>query len=121
MIIDCLSDHQQYVQIDDKKSNLHQVKYGVPQVSILGPTLFNIYVHDLIDHTNNPSIQFADNSAHRKCKAKQLLICAGKLTNDLISNEKWSEDSNLTFNAGKTNSMLFSTQEMSRYHNLHKI
>ena len=121
LIIDYLSDHQQYVQTDDKTSNLHQVKYGVPQGSILGPTLFNIYVHDLIDHTSSSSIQFADNSTfYRKCKAKQLLICADELTNDLISIEKWSEDSNLIFSAGKTKSMLFSTQERSRYHNLHE-
>ena len=119
LIIDYLSDCQ-YVQIDDKKSNLCQVKYGVPQGSILGPTLFNIYVHDLIDHTNSSSIQFADDSTfYRKCKAK-LLICADKLTNDLISIEKWSEDSNLIFNVAKTKSKLFSMQEISRYHNLHK-
>ena len=67
------------------------------------------------------AIQFADDSTfYRKCKAKQLLICADELTNDLVSIEKWSEDSNLIFNAGKTKSMLFSMQEMSRYHNLHE-
>ena len=49
-----------------------------------------------------------------------MLICAGELTNDVISIEKWSEDSNLIFNAGKTKSVLFSTQEMSIYHNLHE-
>ena len=49
-----------------------------------------------------------------------MLICADELTNDLISIEKWLEDSNLIFNAGKTKSMLFSTQEMSKYHNLHE-
>ena len=107
LIIDYLSDRQQYVQIDDKKFNLCQVKYGVPQGSILSLTLFNIYVHELTDHTNSSSIQFADDSAfYRKCKAKQLLICTDELTNDLISVEKWSEDSNLIFNAGKTKSML---------------
>ena len=112
MTIDYPSDRQQYVQIDDKKSYLHQVKYGVPQGSILGPTLFDNYVHDLIDHTTD--------STYRKCKAKQLFICTDKLTNDLISIEKWSEDSNIIFNAGKTKSVLFSTQEMSIYHNLHE-
>ena len=104
LIIDYLSDRQQYVQIDDKKSNLRKVKYGVPQGNILGPTLFNIYVHDLTDHRNSSFIQFPDDSTfYRKCKAKQLLIYANELTNDLISIEKWSQDSNLIFNAGKTN------------------
>ena len=71
LIIDYLSDRQQYVQIDDKKSNLRQVKYRVPQGSILDPTIFSIYVHDLIDHRNSSSIQFADDSSfYRKCKAK---------------------------------------------------
>ena len=121
LIIDYLSDRQQYVQNDDKKSTLCHIKYGVPQGSILGPTLFKIYVHDLINHTNSSSTQFTDDSTfYRKCKAKKLLICVEELTNDLISIEKWSEDSNLIFNAGKTKSMLFSTQEMSRYHNLPK-
>ena len=120
MTIDYPSDRQQYVQIDDKKSYLHQVKFGVPQGSILGPTLFNNYVHDLIDHTNISSIKFADDSTYRKCKAKQLFICTDKLTNDLISIEKWSEDSNIIFNAGKTKSVLFFMQEMSIYHNLHE-
>ena len=111
LIIDCLLDRQQYAQIGDKKSNLHQVKYGVPQGSILGPRSFNIYVHNLTDHTYSLSIQFADDSTFgRKCKAKQLLIYTDELTNE-ISIEKWSEDSNLIFSAGKTKSILFSIKK----------
>ena len=46
--IDLITDYK----IDGKKSNLRQVKYGVSQGSVLGPTLVNIYVHDLVNHTD---------------------------------------------------------------------
>ena len=37
-----LSDRQHYVQIENKKSSLLTVGFGVPQGSILGPVIFNL-------------------------------------------------------------------------------
>ena len=39
-----LTNRQQFVEINGKKSGLHIVPYGVPQGSLLGPRLFSIYV-----------------------------------------------------------------------------
>ena len=52
-----LTERNQFVQIDDKVSNLAQVYYGVPQGSILGPVLFNLYVIDAADILTSHSVQ----------------------------------------------------------------
>ena len=45
-----LSDRWHFVEIDDRTSELVNVRFSMPQGSILGPMLFNLYVSDLQDH-----------------------------------------------------------------------
>jgi len=52
-----LSNRQQYVQIDDGTSGKLIVSNGVPQGNILGPILFNIYVHDINKNTRGNAYQ----------------------------------------------------------------
>ena len=52
-LLSYLSDRPQFVQIDDRKSSYQSSQYGVPQGSILGPVIFNLYVSDL--HEVTPS------------------------------------------------------------------
>ena len=44
-----LCDRCQFVQIDDKSSSCQTIAFGIPQGSILGPMIFNLYVSDLKD------------------------------------------------------------------------
>lgn len=66
LMIDYFSGCQQFVQIDCKTSPNCPVKVGVPQGSILGLILFNIYVHGLNDPAQSSTIQFSDNSKFYK-------------------------------------------------------
>ena len=46
--VEFLSNRRQAVNIDGQKSAFKENKYGVPQGSVVGPFLFNIYVRHLI-------------------------------------------------------------------------
>ena len=119
LLCNYLSERTQFVQIDDKRSNHVLLKYGVPQGSILGPILFNLYVTDLSDGATSNCLQFADDTTfYQSSKVKNLDICSQNLQTDLTNILDWSNRSNLAINAKKTKTMLFSTQQMSSRHNL---
>ena len=110
-----------YVQIDDRKSSYQSSQYGVPQGSILGPMIFNLYVSDL--HQVTPPlmecVQYAEHtSLYSHFNVKELDSRAVDMNGTLASITNWSQDCNLALNPAKTKCMLFSTPQMSCYHSL---
>ena len=49
ILADFLSNRQQFVEHDNKRSTLEKICCGVPQRSVLGPLLFLISINDLPD------------------------------------------------------------------------
>ena len=114
-----LTDRKQLVQIDDKSSETATVKFGVPQGSILGPFIFNLYVADLQVALNCPCYQYAnDTTFYRHSKPTDLNSCVKNINQDLSQLGEYSQRSNLALNAPKTKWMLVSTRQMSRVHHL---
>ena len=119
LLLDYLSERKQFIQIDDKFSPHNTIQFGVPQGSILGPILFNIYVSDLSDNAKSKCLQFADDTTfYNHCKVKDIPTIATSLKTDIESIKSWSKEANLVFNGDKTKVLLFSTSQLSSRHKL---
>ena len=78
-----LSERLQFVTIRNSNSSSRQVSHGVPQVSVLGPLLFLIYINDLhlaIKHSE--TFHFADDT-HLLHFAKNISSLCSKINADL--------------------------------------
>ena len=102
-IEDFLSDREQYVTINGVSSRRVPVTSGVPQGSVLGPTLFIFYINDLPSVATTPIKIFADDAKNHKAMYSQIdQVLLQKSINALV---KWSHKWLLGFNTSKCNMM----------------
>ena len=86
LISSFLSNRQLWVVLDVKSSQEYPVNAGVPQGSILGPTLFLPYINDLPDDVIcNIAIYADDTTLYSKCDQASDLWQQLKLASELES------------------------------------
>lgn len=110
-----LSNRNQVTTINGYFSTESPVTFGVPQGSVLGPTLFVIYLNDLcsykpskgriISYADDTVILLSDNSWQEVFNAAQIAF-------NTVS--KWLTDNVLTLNTDKTKYMTFSIRNSGR-------
>ena len=106
LISSFLSNRRLQVVLDGKSSQEYPVNAGVPQGSILGPTLFLLYINDLPDDVIcNIDIYADDTTLYSKCNQAsdlwQQLELASELESDLRDIVDWGRKWLVDFNAGK--------------------
>ena len=107
-----LSNRRLQVVLDVKSPQEYPINAGVPQGSILGPTLFLLYINDLPDDaTCNIAIYADDTTLYSKCDQAadlwQQLELASELESDLRDTVDWGRKWLVDFNAGKTQLVSF--------------
>jgi len=107
-ISDYLTDRKQFVVTDGASSvSSVPITAGVPQGSVLGPLLFNIYINGMANSTSDGSmVLYADDMLLYRPIAKSEDYHV--LQNDINSLSQWITDNNLQFNGGKCKYMLIS-------------
>ena len=98
--------------LDGKSSQEYPVNTGVPQGSILGPTLFLLYINDLPDDVISNIVIYADDTTlYSKCGQAsdlwQQLELDSELESDLRDTVDWGRKWLVDFNAGKTQLVSF--------------
>ena len=94
-----LSNRQQRVQINGRKSDWGRVTSGVPQGSVLGPLLFIIYINDLETGISSDISKFADDT--KIGRPVKNIHDASMLQEDLIRLHDWSEKWEMKFDVNK--------------------
>ena len=97
-----LSDRKQRTKVNSSFSSWAQIIFGVPQGSILGPLLFNIYVNDIFYFVSNSEniTNFADDTTPYTIESTIDLLLEN-LWKDSSILMRWFKDNYLQMNAEK--------------------
>ena len=109
-----LSGRCQVVRIGSTLSEPLPITHGVPQGSILGPVLFNIYINDLPRIPSACSIEsyVDDSKLFISFPVKDIDVAATQLTEDLRGIAAWCCSNSLLINPDKTKLLLLGTRQM---------
>lgn len=91
-----LKDRLQRVVVNGTFSNWTSVVSGVPQGSVLGPLLFNLFINDLEVGIESTVSIFADDT--KLCRTIGSMQDAATLQSDLSKLENWAENWKMRFN-----------------------
>ena len=110
-IEDYLSNRSQRAKVNSEYSSYRDVKYGVPQGSILGPLLFNIFLNDIFFFVKDSKItNYADDNTPYATEdsVEKLLDMLERETNILLN---WFKCNEMKSNTDKCHLIIVNNQD----------
>ena len=101
-----LSNRVQFIYVSGQKSNINPINTGVPQGSVIGPLLFNLFINDIVNIGDAEKVLFADDAVFY-VTATTLASCIDKLKNLIAELSDWLRNIKLIPNILKTKLMMF--------------
>ena len=111
MIYSYLTGRKQRVKVNGSFSTWRETFAGVPQGSVLGPLLFNIYINDLFFSIMDTAVcNFADDTTifAADCQLDRVLE---RLETDALVLSKWFPENFMKLNEGKCHLLTFGTSK----------
>ena len=108
-ITEYLTNRKAIVNLQGKRSNIATIQNGVPQGGVLSPTLFLIFINDLIQHIPRKvkSSMYADDLA--LISTEEYIGTSKFRLQDALNNlNLWSKEWGMTINSKKTTYSIFS-------------
>ncbi|KAF7241053.1 RNA-directed DNA polymerase from mobile element jockey [Varanus komodoensis] len=94
-----LTDQKQKVTISGESSGWRPVTSGVPQGSVLGPFLFNLFINDMEEGVNSLLIKFTDDTKTGAVVTTEEQVL--QIQKDLDRLWKWAGDNRMAFSVDK--------------------
>ena len=108
-----LSQRTQRTKINNVHSNYCNVTCGIPQGSILGPLVFDLFIND-IPQASNFSVRLFADDACLTLRDKDPKVLEIKANQELQKIDDWVKINRLTINYSKSYCILFNRQNITR-------
>ena len=118
MLNSYLSNRSQRVKIGDTTSDWSLISRGIPQGSVLGPLLFNIFFNDLLYDSFNSTISSYADDTQLFATSVDPIILQHFINADLIIANEWFSNNGMSVNASKCSSMFMGRDLYDDYNDL---
>ena len=107
-----LSDRSQRTKFGDHLSDTCPIDVGLPQGSVIGPWLFNLYINDLATFSDTLNTTLFCDDSTLYLSDKNINSLYHRANTELHRLNTWVIANRLTINTDKTVAMLFSTRKI---------
>ena len=108
-----LSNRQQCVVIQGRKSSYKYIHAGVPQGSVLGPLLFLVYINDICSGVKSIVQLYADDtSLFHVIKNRNIISAVNAINDDLLVIQRWSHQWLVEVSTDKSVTMIISRKSI---------